>query len=117
VRYLAELEATTTAGRTNILGMLLSLILAISLSLAPLFETLVRLIHPGEEMGAPLLQIFVAFLVFTLLCTGMLAYAEAGSANQRARSSTSEDISKPRADKSKTHKKVTKKTKQKSKST
>ena len=64
VRYLAKLEATTTAGRVNILGMLLSMILAISLSLAPLFETLVRLFRPGEDIGAPLLQIFVAFLFF-----------------------------------------------------
>lgn len=112
VRYLAKLEATTTAGRVNILGMLLSMILAISLSLAPLFETLVRLFRPGEDIGAPLLQIFVAFLFFTLLCTGMLAYAE-GGARQKSPSSTSENNSNPPANKSKSSKKVTKKKKQK----
>ena len=110
VRYLAKLEATTTAGRINILGMLLSLILAISLSLAPLFETLVRLFRPGEEIGAPLLQIFVAFLIFTLLCTGMLAYAEGGAVQK----SPSENNSNPPANKTKPSKKVAKKKKRKS---
>ncbi len=40
IRYLADIERTSAAGRINILGMTLSLILAISLSLTPAFETL-----------------------------------------------------------------------------
>jgi hypothetical protein len=63
-------------------------------------------------MGAPLLQIFVAFLFFTLICTGMLAYAE-GGAGQKSPSSTSENNSNPPADKSKSSKKVTKNKEQK----
>ena len=82
VRYLANLERTTTAGRINILGMLLSLILAISLSLAPLFETLVRLFRPGVDVGAPLIQIFAMFCVFTLICSSMIAYMERSGENK-----------------------------------
>lgn len=82
VRYLANLERTTTAGRINILGMLLSLILAISLSLAPLFETLVRLFRPNVEVGAPLVQIFVLFCFFTIICSSMIAYMERSRENK-----------------------------------
>ena len=65
VRHLADLERTTTAGRINILGMVLSLILAISLSLAPIFETLISLIRPNVKVGAPILELFVIFCLFT----------------------------------------------------
>jgi hypothetical protein len=61
VKDLANVERTTTAGRVNILGMVLSLMLAISLSLAPIFETLVRLVHPNVSIGAPVMQIFIIF--------------------------------------------------------
>ena len=57
VRYLARVEVTTTAGRINILGMLL---------------------------GAPMLQIFVAFLVFTLICAVMIGYLEGPRSGQTA---------------------------------
>jgi hypothetical protein len=76
VKDLANVECTTTAGRVNILGMVLSLMLAISLSLAPIFETLVRLVHPNVSIGTPLVQIFIIFCVFTLICAGMLGYLE-----------------------------------------
>lgn len=82
VRYLAKIEVTSTAGRVNILGMVLSVILAISLSLAPLFETLVRLFHPNESVGAPLVQIFALFCIFTILCASMLAYLERSDKNK-----------------------------------
>jgi hypothetical protein len=82
VRHLADLERTTTAGRINILGMVLSLILAISLSLAPIFETLIRLIRPNVKVGAPILELFVIFCLFTLICTMMIGYLE-GSRNAR----------------------------------
>lgn len=90
VRYLAQVEGTTTAGRVNMLGMLLSVILAISLSLGSIFETLVRLIHPNVVIGAPLVQIFVIFCVFTLICTGMLAYLE-GPRQVREKSKADEE--------------------------
>lgn len=76
VRYIMTLEGTTAAGRVNILGMLLSLILAISLSLAPIFETLIRLVHPNIEIGAPLLPVFVAFCLFTIACASMIGYLD-----------------------------------------
>lgn len=87
VRHLAKLEVTTTAGRINILGMILSLVLAISLSLAPLFETLIRLVHPNVSLGVPLLQIFVTFCIFTLICALMLGYLE-GPTGRRAEQSS-----------------------------
>jgi Co/Zn/Cd efflux system component len=76
VRDMIKEETTTTAGRINILGMVLSLILAVSLSLAPLFETLVRLFHPNESVGAPLVPIFVIFCLFTIICASMIGYLE-----------------------------------------
>jgi hypothetical protein len=76
VRYLAKIEATTTAGRVNILGMLFSLILTLGLSLPALLETIIRLIHPNAKVGTSLVQLLVAFSVFVLLCAGMLAYLE-----------------------------------------
>ncbi len=94
VRHLAKLEVTSTAGRINILGMILSLILAISLSLAPLFETLIRLVHPNIIIGAPLLQIFIGFCFFTLICALMIGYLE-GPRNNRAKPSSSEGPQNP----------------------
>jgi hypothetical protein len=82
VRHLANLEVTSTAGRINILGMILSLLLAISLSLAPIFETLIRLVHPNINIGAPLLQIFVAFCIFTVVCALMIGYLEGPRSNR-----------------------------------
>src|ERR1022692_1132061 len=82
VKDMAASETTTMPGRVNVLGMLLSLLLAISLSLAPIFETLVRLIHPNVTIGAPLVQIFVIFCIFTLMCAGMLAYLEGPRSNR-----------------------------------
>ncbi len=76
VRHLADLERTSTAGRINILGMILSLILAVSLSLAPIFETLIRLVHPNISIGAPLLPIFIAFCSFTVICALMIGYLD-----------------------------------------
>ncbi len=76
VRHLADLERTTTAGRINILGMLLSVILAISLALAPIFETLVRLLHPKADVGAPIFELFVYFLAFVLICAVVIGYLE-----------------------------------------
>jgi len=82
VRHLANLEVTSTAGRINILGMVLSLLLAISLSLAPIFETLIRLVHPNISIGAPLLQLFIAFCVFTIICALMIGYLEGPRGNR-----------------------------------
>jgi len=76
VRHLADLERTSTAGRVNILGMLLSLVLAVSLSLAPFFATLISLIRPNVSVGAPILELFVLFCLFTIICTLMLGYLE-----------------------------------------
>jgi hypothetical protein len=94
VRHLANLEATSTAGRINILGMVLSLLLAISLSLAPLFETLIRLVHPNISIGAPLLQLFIAFCIFTIICTLMIGYLE-GPRGNRVNQSHPEGHQKP----------------------
>lgn len=76
VRYLAKIEVTTTAGRVNILGMLLSLILTLCLSLPALLETVIRIIHPKAQVGTSLVQLLIAFSVFVLICAGMLAYLE-----------------------------------------
>jgi hypothetical protein len=86
IRYLAKVEATTTAGRVNILGMLFSLILTLGLSLPALLETIIRLIHPNAKVGTSLVQLLVAFSVFVLLCAGMLAYLE-GPRHQRTQDS------------------------------
>ncbi len=95
VRHLANLERTTTAGRINMLGMLLSLVLAISLSLAPLFETLVRLFRPNVDVGAPLVQIFVIFCFFTVICSSMIAYLERSSEKESGRSSAEDHLESP----------------------
>ena len=75
----ARIEIMSTAGRINIIGMVLSLILAIILSLPAILETLVRLIRPQVNVGVSLLQIFIAFGIFTIICAGMLGYLERGS--------------------------------------
>lgn len=98
VRELAKTEVTSTAGRVNIIGLVLSVLLAISLSLAPLFETLVRLFHPNESVGAPLVEIFALFCVFTIMCASMIAYMER-SRKDKAAPPGSQDDSKPTADK------------------
>jgi len=82
IRYLADIERTSAAGRINILGMTLSLILAISLSLTPAFETLIRLIHPNIKISAPLLQIFIIFCLFTLVCASMVGYLDGPRGNR-----------------------------------
>jgi hypothetical protein len=89
IRHLANLEFTSTAGRINILGMILSLILAISLSLAPIFETLIQLVHPNVSVGAPLLPLFIIFCIFTTICALMIGYLE-GPRSNRARNASSE---------------------------
>jgi hypothetical protein len=71
-------EVTTTAGRVNGLGMLLSLLLVVGLSLSPVLEALVRLIRPAVELHVPILQLFISFLCFTLLCTLLLGYLDRG---------------------------------------
>jgi hypothetical protein len=94
VRHLANIEVTSTSGRINILGMVLSLILAISLSLAPIFETLIRLVHPNVSIGAPILELFIAFCLFTIICASMIGYLE-GPRSDRARWASSERPQKP----------------------
>jgi hypothetical protein len=71
-------EVTTTAGRVNALGMLLSLLLVVGLSLTPILEAVVRLIRPAVELHVPILQLFISFLSFTLLCTLLLGYLDRG---------------------------------------
>jgi len=66
----------TTAGRINLLGMVLSLILAVTLSLGPILEALVHLIRPQVNVGVSVIQVFVVFCVFTIICSGMLGYLE-----------------------------------------
>jgi len=95
VRHLANIEVTSTAGRINILGMVLSLILAISLSLAPVFETLIRLVHPNVSIGAPILELFTAFCLFTIICASMIGYLE-GPRSDRGRRASSEGRQKSR---------------------
>jgi hypothetical protein len=97
VRHLANLEVTSTAGRINILGMILSLLLAISLSLAPIFETLIRLVHPNISIGAPLLQVFIVFCIFTIICALMIGYLE-GPRGNRGQEASSGDSHKPSGD-------------------
>jgi hypothetical protein len=73
---LIRLEITTTAGKVNLLGMILAFILVIALSLPSWLEAAIRLIHPNVNVGTPVLEPLVAFLIFTLICTGMLGYLE-----------------------------------------
>jgi hypothetical protein len=76
----ARLEMMATAGRINLLGMVLSLILAVTLSLGPILEAVVHLIRPQVNVGVSVIQVFVIFCVFTIICAGMLGYLERGSA-------------------------------------
>src|SRR5580698_10673791 len=71
-----EREKDTTAGLVNLVGMVLSLILVIALSLPAFFEALIRIIHPDVRIGTPLLQLFIAFVALVIICTAMLGYLE-----------------------------------------
>ena len=76
----AKIEVMSTAGRINLVGMVLSLILAVVLSLGPILEAIVRLIRPHASVGVSVLEVFVAFCLFTIVCSGMLGYLERGPA-------------------------------------
>jgi hypothetical protein len=69
-------ETTTTAGRINAVGMLLSVVLVTALSLTPLLEALVRLVRPQVHLGVPILQLFIGFWIFVLICTFLVHYLE-----------------------------------------
>lgn len=98
VRHLANIEVTSTSGRINILGMVLSLILAISLSLAPIFETLIRLVHPNVSIGAPILELFTAFCIFTIVCASMIGYLEGPRSDATKRASSERHQEHPGSD-------------------
>lgn len=82
VRELFRAE-TSAPGRINVLGMVLGAIVACALALPPIFEAIVKVFRPEVTLGVPLLQIFISFLLFVLLCAGGTAYLERGSSAGR----------------------------------
>ncbi len=73
---LFKAETTTTAGRINALGMLLSVVVVTALSLTPALEAIVRIFRPEVRLGVPILQLFIAFWVFVLICTVLVHYLD-----------------------------------------
>jgi hypothetical protein len=73
---LFKAETTTTAGRINVLGMLLSVVVVTALSLTPAFEAVVRIFRPEVRLGIPIFQLFIAFWVFVLICTILVYYLD-----------------------------------------
>lgn len=66
----------TPAGRVNLFGILLAFALIMIVALPPIFEAAIRLIRPEVEVSVLPLPLFVAFVVFVLLCALLLAYRD-----------------------------------------
>jgi hypothetical protein len=87
-------ETRTTPGRVNLVGMVLSVLLVVSLTLTSFFEAIVRIFRPQVKLGTPVLQLFIVFVVFTLGCAVMVAYLEPEATKPRQpekRKATAED--------------------------
>lgn len=76
VRHLVWVEIKTVAGRVNIIGMILGVILVLALSFPAAMEFMVRLVRPEVRFDVPILELLIAFLVFVLICSFMLVYIE-----------------------------------------
>ena len=75
VRWALSLEKST-AGRTNIVGMILSLVASGLLSLTESFQSIVRVFQPHYTNDFPIVQVFAMFLLFNFLCVMLLVILE-----------------------------------------
>ena len=71
-------ETTTHEGRLNFTLMLISLLLALLLSVPPWLDAVVRVFRPENDVGSDLPLILGFFLFFNIMCVvvvGMLGQA------------------------------------------
>lgn len=65
---LLRLEGEEGPGRINAATMLVGAILVLLSTVTPLFDAVVRLFKPNYSSGVPLLQLFGAWIFFSVLC-------------------------------------------------
>jgi hypothetical protein len=61
------------AGRFNAIATSGALVLTVILTASPFLEFVLKLIRPHATLGVPVLQLFVAFLVFEAFCILVIA--------------------------------------------
>jgi hypothetical protein len=66
-------EFETDAGRANAIGMLGGLVALLAISPTPLLEFILKLFRPEARLELPIAQLFVAFLVYDLICVVFVA--------------------------------------------
>jgi len=69
-------EVGTTAGRVNLIGMLLVFLASGLAGPIGLLEAIVRVFNPNYTAGQPWLWLLVVFAVFSLMCVWIVGYLE-----------------------------------------